>query len=306
MRFNRTVFESRAPAIAAGPRRPRTTSMSEMSQNTKQPLIAHLGIAILSLCSASAAGRLVPIEYFDERPGNPALGGPLWTGYVDTDADTLTIQTWQEYPLHGPEFWVPRNLVPEVGATVQELVWPARNSSGDLHDVPETFNGRIDGTFAFISNLSLVEMNAPPVGLQGQRGWYQPVFVDPDGNGPQDPVFDHYDSVTFTLGVDDNTLGAENVWPGWGGYAREYIIDGKRETVFHTENPKLGQEGQSAFDERIMHGLAVSATLYGISSNATVTVGADVHPIPEASGWLAATIASIIGVGSVAVHRLRR
>src|SRR5262245_41194584 len=139
--------------------------------------LAALGCALAAVVwGRPAQAVLVGVEYYDRGVVNPEFaGGPLWTGFVDTETDSLTIQTWTELPLHGSDFWIPRDL---------PLVWPARNSLGGLYDVPDSFDGHIDDSFAFISNLTLRDM-----------GWKQP-FFDLESDPPR---LDHTEDVTFTL-----------------------------------------------------------------------------------------------------------
>jgi hypothetical protein len=216
---------------------------------------------------AEARATLVVVEYYDRGIVNPEFaGGPLWTGIVDTGADTLTIQTWKELPLHGAEFWIPRSL-PAV-----PLVWPARDSAGNNFDVPDTFDGRIDDTFAFISDERLQDIE-----------WKAPIF----NYGTTPPTLVGTVDVEYTLNTGD-------VWPGWGGWALQRNVPGVGIVkVFETANPST-LSGQPRFDERMMPALPIQPpglpVTYTSSTNATVTatyLSSLPSTVPEAKQWLA-------------------
>jgi hypothetical protein len=221
-----------------------------------------LGVILLG---TDARADLVAIEYYDRGIINPEFaGGPLWTGHVDTIADTLTIQTWKELPLHGAEFWIPRSL-PDV-----PLVWPARDAAGNAFDVPDTFDGHIDDTFAFISDDRLQDIE-----------WKAPIF----NYGTTPPTFVGTVDVEYTLNTGD-------VWPGWGGYALQRNVNGFIVKVFETANPST-LAGQPLYDERMMPALPVQPpgqpVTYTSSTDATVTVtylSSSPSTVPEARQWL--------------------
>ena len=109
---------------------------------------------VVSHCQAT----LVWIDYLDQNlPGSsfPSSGGPHWTGVVDTVANNLTIHTWTEIP-GSTQFWTPL-WTPNL--TVLPLVWPAVDANGDPFNVPDSFDGHIDSTFAFISTVSARSMS---------------------------------------------------------------------------------------------------------------------------------------------------
>lgn len=111
----------------------------------------------LSVAAAPGFATVVHIDYYDINPPNspfPDAGGPHWTGYVNTATNTLTIQTWDEIT-GSDEFWTPL-WTPDLSAL--PLVWRAFDFNGDLYDVPDTFDGAIDATFAFISEVSARNM----------------------------------------------------------------------------------------------------------------------------------------------------
>lgn len=203
---------------------------------------------------------LVAIEYYDQGIVNPTYaGGPLWTGYVDTAANTLEIQTWTELPLHGSEYWIPRDL---------PLVWPARTSTGALYDVPETFNGHIDDTFAFISDLTLRQM-----------GWLEPHF-----NYATTPP------TTLTPTPATFTLSNIEVRPGWGGMAIKSPDPAITQFTFFTANPFRNANNaafQPLYDERVMPALPIQSTAFIGSTGATISVAYLVTvAVPEAGAWL--------------------
>lgn len=114
---------------------------------------------MLALGAAAAPGyaTLVHVDYYDINPPTslfPNAGGPHWTGIVNTSTNTLTIQTWDEIAGSTP-FWTPL-WTPDLSAS--PLVWRAFDFNGDLYDVPDTFDGTIDATFAFISEVSARNM----------------------------------------------------------------------------------------------------------------------------------------------------
>jgi hypothetical protein len=235
---------------------------------------------------ADAQATMVAIEYYDRADVNPDFaGGPLWTGYVDTIADTLTIETWTELPLHGNEYWIPRNL------PGQPLVWPARDANGNPYDVPGTFDGHIDNTFAFISDVHLRDME-----------WKAPIFdYSPLPDDP--PIFLGTVDVEYTLDTGD-------VWPGWGGFALQVNDNGNIVKQFRTSNP---DPNQPLYDERIMPALPIQPPgapqpTYVASTDATITaavVPLEPQPVPEASQWLCALLAVTVALAIrwLAQHR---
>lgn len=239
---------------------------------------------------------VVGIEYYDRGFVNPDFtGGPLWTGYVDTTSDTLTIETWQELPEHGSEFWMPRNL---------PLVWHAYGPSvlgqpWTPYDVPDSFNGNIDDTFAFISSLSLRQM-----------AWEAPVF-DYTPPPPAPPLFVGVVEAVFTL----NTI---EIRPGWGGWAIGLPgADENHEFTVQTANPNTAA-GQPLFDERMMPALPVQfpnltpplplgpveGTAFTSSTEATIEASfPSTVPIPEARQWLAL---AVVGLAAAVLAWRRR
>lgn len=112
----------------------------------------------ISVAAAPGYATLVHIDYYDiNLPDSPFpdAGGPHWTGIVNTATNTLTIQTWDEIS-GSDEFWTPL-WTPDLSAL--PLVWRAFDFNGDLYDVPDTFDGTIDATFAFISEVSARNMS---------------------------------------------------------------------------------------------------------------------------------------------------
>jgi hypothetical protein len=244
--------------------------------------LASLGMALAAFAWACPARAvLVDVEYYDRGAVNPEFaGGPLWTGVVDTTTDLLTIRTWQELPLHGNEFWIPQSL---------PMVWPARNSSGGLFDVPDTFDGRINDSFAFISDLTLRQMD-----------WGA-------------PVFDYVTTPPTLLSVEDAefTLSSIEVRPGWGGFAfgppNASLLQFTFLTAnpFHTTSPD-NSASQPKFDERIMPALPVQATAFTWSTEATVLASfAAATPVPEARLWAAIPAALGAWLGLVRLWRHR-
>ena len=94
-------------------------------------------LVAFSLTVFDATASLISIDFND-------VGGPHWTGIVDTTADTLTIQTWTN---NAGLNWTPANL-PLLPS------WLAQDASGNSFDVPDTFDGTIDSTFAFVSPVA--------------------------------------------------------------------------------------------------------------------------------------------------------
>jgi hypothetical protein len=249
------------------------------------------------LTGVDARAVLVNIEYWDRANVNQDFaGGPLWTGFVDTAADTLTIETWQELPLHGADYWIPRQIpdTPLVWRAMGPSIQPS-NANGEFdqfvpYDVPDSFDGNIDNSFAFISEQHLRQME-----------WKRAVFADPQPPVPPDhppnepfpPVVDHYEDVEYTLDTG-------NVWPGWGGFALQEPVNGVVMIVFHTAQPKANQP---AFDETIMPALPVKHDgdehpTYVASSDAIITaeILEPSVPIPEPRPWLAIPAALLAAV----------
>ncbi len=234
---------------------------------------ARVAIALgLILVGTDARAILVAIEYYDQAVVNPDFaGGPLWTGFVDTIADTLTINAWTELPLHGAEYWIPRNLLPPPQVAAQPLVWPARDAAGNFFDVPDTFNGHIDDTFAFISDTHLREML-----------WKAPIYE----YNTTPPTFLGTVDVEYTLNTGD-------VWPGWGGYALQRNVNCAIVKVFETANPST-LPGQPMYDEHMMPALPVqppgaTQPTYVSSTDATITAtrnATSISVVPEARQWL--------------------
>jgi hypothetical protein len=242
--------------------------------------------AAIGLLKAPASATLVNVTYYDQGVVNPEFaGGPLWTGRVDTVANTVTILTWTELPLHGSEFWIPQNL---------PLVWPARNAAGGLYDVPDSFDGHIDETWAFVSDQTLSQM-----------GWRQPTF----NYATNPPVLVSLTPATFSNPV----LG---IRPGWGGYAygpagsdpATYRVDVRNPD--HTTAPD-NSELQPLFDERIMPALPVGPSTYTWSTEATVSIvqSAPVS-VPESPAWqLWSAISAggaIVAMARHAIGRMRQ
>lgn len=119
------------------------------------------------LMAAPAGAVLVGIEFRDvaNPNANPPTGVPYWTGYVDTNADTLTILTWYEQPGSGPAFWTP--WIPDLSGG--PMVWYARTHGGPSdtfgvrYDVPDDFGagGDVDigPDWGFISLTSARNMD---------------------------------------------------------------------------------------------------------------------------------------------------
>ncbi len=118
------------------------------------PWLSTLCLTLLMQTGVSAT--IVLIEYEDRNGvgGFPDHGGPHWQGFVDTVADTLTIQSWTDLP-GTPAFWTPL-WTPDLSAF--PLVWPAVNAEGAPYDVPDDFLGVITSAFAFISPISARNM----------------------------------------------------------------------------------------------------------------------------------------------------
>jgi hypothetical protein len=207
---------------------------------------------------------VVGIEYHDL--GNPniqpgPIGGPLWTGFVDTTADTLTIETWRELPGHGADFWMP---------TALPLVWPAVTATGARYDVPDTFGdapGMINDSFAFISEHTLQEPHS-----EDHWGW-------------ELQLFDAFNQPTTR--VPKTFTGNVPIYPGWGGYSYE---DEQGDQIFLTANPN---PADVAYDESIMLWLPITefTFVYNKSDGATVFVIGNQTGVPEASAPLALSVA---------------
>lgn len=212
-----------------------------------------LALATLPLAGSLQEVRadLVEISYYDRGIANPATnGGPLWTGVVDTITNRLRIDTWSELPGHGAEFWVPQNL---------PLVWPARDASGNIYDVPNDFGSTIGGTVSIDDNFA---------------------FISPDA--ANDMSWEDIDGTAQTFGTIHPPTRV-----GWGGFAE--IVTAGGPFIFHTS--AIG--GEEDYDERTLPRLPVTPNNMFASLGATVevtdrtaTTAAVVTSIPEASSVL--------------------
>jgi hypothetical protein len=113
--------------------------------------LSAVGLIWLAM-ARQASGVVVLIDFLDRNGvgGFPNDGGPHWTGRVDTATDTLTIESWVD--LNGtPLFWTP-------AVSTLPLIWSALTFDGIPYDVPDTFDGHIDSSFAFISPVSAMNM----------------------------------------------------------------------------------------------------------------------------------------------------
>lgn len=114
---------------------------------------------VFVLCASAATcvhATLVLVQYTTRKTNPPfeGIGGPEWTGIVDTDLNQLTITNWVELP-SDPHYYTPLGV---------PLVWKAYAADGSEYDITDahfdeansTF--RIDDQFAFISSQSAREM----------------------------------------------------------------------------------------------------------------------------------------------------
>jgi len=164
--------------------------------------LSHTGAlaALLMLAPLSTApATVVFVDYSDHNGvgGFPDNGGPHWTGFVDTEANSLIIHTWTDLP-GTPEFWTP--WTPDLSAA--PLVWPAVTSTGIAYDVPDDFLGDIDGAFGFVSTVSARDMR-----------WNEGIW----GESP---------SLTLPSEID--------FYPGWGGVRKPISVNGTITLVYDT------------------------------------------------------------------------
>jgi hypothetical protein len=177
---------------------------------------------------------------------------------VDTVSNNLRIDTWRELPGHGAEFWLPANL---------PIVWTARDASGAIFDVPDTFGPTlggpvsIDNTWAFISREEATDMP----------------WVDINGN-----------SMTFG-----------SIYPptrvGWGGYSQIETVGGSH--LFYPESdettmPRLPVNSDSM--------IASTDALVQVIGRKLTDVPV-IFAVPEPSAFLAVGL-----VGAVSAARSRR
>jgi hypothetical protein len=160
-----------------------------------------LAAAVSALLTPAAAPAFIVLVEYEDRNGTggfPDNGGPHWKGFVDTAANTLTIQSWTD--LAGtPEFWTPL-WTPDLSAL--PLVWPAVAADGTPYDVPDDFLGDITSVFAFVSPVSAQNM----VWNQGDWGFA--------GNFKVPPEIDFF--------------------PGWGGVRKPVQVSGQTVLVYDT------------------------------------------------------------------------
>lgn len=249
-------------------------------RKTSVNVLAQLVCLAVLVCPVSA--DLVSLEYFDSAT-NPAFGGPLWTGVIDTVTNKLRIDTWTELPLHSsPEFWVPADL---------PQIWNAVDASGAEFDVTAAnlfdINGNLNfgsdnpanaaNDFAFISPNSMQALNWHP--FDSSAG-------EPDTN----TIVNFTDDIIF--------------FPGWGGYAFVHPLNG---LTFLVNQPSATSADD--FDYRSVPALPTSADGVGSSTAATVTITeiidtdvATIGVVPEASAFLG--IALVAGLS--AANAMRR
>ena len=262
-----------------------------MSIFSRQIFCAVLALVATVVSSSAVRADLVGLQYWDRGTANPNTnGGPLWDGVVDTVANTLRIDSWRELPQHGAEFWVPGGLS---GST---MIWTARDSTGAVYDVPDTFGPTINQTvsiddgFAFIAPRTAQDMN-----------W----FYDIDGDG---------------IAATPRSVGgvAKPTRIGWGGYARQETLNGP--FVFYTAaidgEDNFDPQTTPPYDERIMPRLPVEepnssttgfsnaflASLLGLNGTVLVTSretnpAAVIVSVPEASAFWAFALFS--GISAV-------
>lgn len=223
-----------------------------------------LACAFAATSAASVRATLVVVEYVDRNGvgGFPENGGPHWSGLVDTVANTLTISSWTDLP-GTPEFWTP-------ALTSFPLVWPAVSATGTPYDVPDSFLGQIDGSFAFISPVSarLMAWN------QGEWG-HTPSFQLP-------PEIDFY--------------------PGWGGVRKPVSVAGVVVMTFDTS----ANEREMPLLPISALGLAASigATVTAFATSGVTPVGAE--SVPEASALLLGSSAMAVASLLWRVGNIRR
>ncbi|MEM8943683.1 MAG: hypothetical protein AAGD11_00755 [Planctomycetota bacterium] len=249
------------------------------------------------LTTREVRADLVGITYWDRGEVNPATnGGPLWQGVVDTVANTLRIDSWRELPQHGAEFWVPGGL------SGNAMIWTARDATGAVYDVPDTFGPVINQTVSIGDNFAFIA----PLAAQNMSWFFD---VDGDGNA-----------------ATPRSIGgvAKPTRIGWGGYARQETVNGP--FVFYTS----AIDGEDSFDplttppydERNMPRLPVeepNSAITGTSNaflssllgtNGTVLVSSrETNPaavivgVPEPSGFLCL---GLVGTACALLGRKRR
>jgi len=236
------VFGRMTPLVEARRRANRCRpARRRVGQTARQgPAVQHAGDAMYSqhpiilaarawslalALAATASATVVFIEYSDHNGigAFPDNGGPHWHGVVDTVADTLTIHTWVDLP-GTPETWTPL-WTPNLSTL--PLVWPAVSSSGAPFDVPDSFMGDIDASWAFISPDSAANM-------EWNEGEWAPAVPEAD------------------------------FYPGWGGYRWPEMINGTLTFVYHTEADETAMPKLPAFPSGLIaasEGATVRASL---------------------------------------------
>ncbi len=118
-----------------------------------------------TLFSVANAG-LINVEYVD-------TDGPQWTGVVDTNADTLTINSWSE-GLGGMSFWTPSTPALMFHAYAK----PSFNTTNfnDLinYDISDAWNGLIGQSWGFLSDLTKKQISWDQgefLGNDARLGW---------------------------------------------------------------------------------------------------------------------------------------
>ncbi len=189
------------------------------------PRHASRACAVLAfvLCASAATyvqGTLVLVQYTTRKTSPPfeGIGGPEWTGIVDTDLNQLTITSWVELP-SAPHYYTPIGL---------PVVWKAYAADGSEYDITDAHfdeaNGTflIDDQFAFISSQTAREMAwlegpwSMIVGYDFYPGWGGFAEMAPGGGHGEFRVDRHqvtnevYDQTTMPqLPIAGSFFGAE-------------------------------------------------------------------------------------------------
>lgn len=248
---------------------------------------------------ARARATLYYVDFLDENIANPTyqgspenahLGGPHWSGVVDTDANTLSIYQWSDLPGTVEYWWVP-NLFNA------PLVWPAikvdpsnpQNPNGIGFDVTDaqfvpnapgstTGTFKIDSTFGFISPVPASQMS----------------WLERAADGTLQPR-------TYNTG----SAGYGEFYPGWGGVRKPgnvndvfgFILDVSKDERYMPLLPTNSDSGQGS---ALVDFARVTASLLPISNS---DGGPAAVPEVPASVFGLAAVAVSSAIGCVARRR---
>ncbi|MEH6814655.1 MAG: PEP-CTERM sorting domain-containing protein [Motiliproteus sp.] len=110
-----------------------------------KPITNIIGAVLLLCFSNFAAATLFDVTFTDND-------GPQWTGAVDSNTDSLVIQTWAE-GAGGTGYWTPSTL-PLSFTAYQCPVFNCTFAQLNLFDVADNWDGTIGADWGFLSDIT--------------------------------------------------------------------------------------------------------------------------------------------------------